>query len=714
MSQTLFGDDELADESEDVLDRAGYARHVVDVIQTIRGHGAKSSVLAVVGPWGSGKSSVVSMAKNMLKKSNDQWIIAEFTPWIYPDADTMQVAFFRELRSVLPKDRKWKRKRETIGSLGEAISPIGKVGGVVGVDASGAISSLSKVVAGDTSTNATKIKAESALSQLDHPVLMILDDLDRLSPGELLMTFKLVRFVGRLPNVYYLLCYDERTLLDVLMKTDLVGDESRRAQDYLEKMVQVRLDLPPLRENQSLKLVNEALAVVLNGNNLVLDEEEANRLGVTYSDALHERLDTPRAIRRFFAQVDAFYPTLGQEVDFVDFLCLTWLRTFEPHAYRYVYRNKAALTSSSVTSSDLKGTAAIAYWAEQLEESKVPAGRSQVVIEVLKALFACVRSSINQVEEHGADQELHEKRRVAHVDYFDRYFAFSVPSEDVRDSTVRCAFDPGDPSFSDSHAQVAEQFPSDTARISRKIRALLRKGLADPQLVLLFACSQLSHVQPGGGLLDNSRRSLEFMTRDAILQLTPEEGPGVLDKLAIDPETTSLLAWEIARLTRPGATSGDHSGVSFASWSDAAVETAAASIKKRFHEGDWGSADDVPDNVMKLIWPWLHLAETECQHFIRSQVSSWGMLATLMRMVPESTLYGGTEVVQKLNEFPIDEVQRFVDVNEALAVLADEIASLADGSNVAGQWTIEPTPENRRALVLETLRDEARRRAEEA
>lgn len=714
MNQTLFGDDALSDESGDALDRAGYARHVVDVIETIRGHGAESSVLAIVGPWGSGKSSVLSMAKNLLKKSSDQWMVAEFTPWIYPDADTMQIAFFRELRSVLPNDRKWKRKREAIGSLGEAISPIGKVGGVVGVDASGAMSSLSKVVAGDTSTNATKVKAEAALSQLDHPVLIILDDLDRLSPDELLMTFKLVRFVGRLPNVYYLLCYDERTLIDVLMKTDLVGDESRRAQDYLEKMVQVRLDLPPLREKQSLKLVNEALAVVLDGNNLVLDEEEASRLGVTYSDALHERLETPRAIRRFFAQVDAFYPTLAQEVDFVDFLCLTWLRTFEPQAYRYVYRNKAILTRQSVTPSDVKGTAATAYWTEQLEEAMVPAGRIQVVIEVLKALFACVRSSISQVEEHGENQDLHEKRRVAHVDYFDRYFAFSVPSEDVRDSTVRSAFDPGDPSFTELHAQVVEQFPLDTARISRKIRALLRKGLADPQFVLLFACSQLTYVQPGGGLLDNSRRSLEFMARDAILQLTPEEGPSVLDKLAVDPESTSLLAWEVARLTRQSASGAGHSDASFASWSDAAIETAAASIKKIFHEGDWASANDVPDNVMRLIWPWLHLAEADCQQFIRSQVNSWGMLGTLMRMVPESTLYGGIEVVQQLNEFPINEIQRFVDVDEALVVLADEIANLADESNVAGQWTIEPTPENRRALVLETLRDEAKRRAAEA
>jgi predicted KAP-like P-loop ATPase len=81
--------------------------------------------------------------------------------------------------------------------------------------------------------------------------LIILDDLDRLEPAELLLTFKLVRLVGRLPNVYYLLTYDERTLVDVLKRTDLVGEEDGRAQAYLEKMIQVRLDIPPLLDSSA-------------------------------------------------------------------------------------------------------------------------------------------------------------------------------------------------------------------------------------------------------------------------------------------------------------------------------------------------------------------------------------------------------------------------------------------------------------------------------
>ena len=77
---------------------------------------------------------------------------------------------------------------------------------------------------------------------------MVLDDIDRLHAEELLMVFKLVRLVGRLPNVYYLLAYDEATVLAVITNTKLAGNDMDRARRYLEKMVQLRLVVPPINE----------------------------------------------------------------------------------------------------------------------------------------------------------------------------------------------------------------------------------------------------------------------------------------------------------------------------------------------------------------------------------------------------------------------------------------------------------------------------------
>ncbi|MFD4814547.1 P-loop NTPase fold protein, partial [Streptomyces sp. NPDC058418] len=109
-----------------------------------------------------------------------------------------------------------------------------------------------------------------------------MDDLDRLTPEELLVVFKLVRLVGHLPGVYYLISFDERTLLDVLQRSELVGNSEPRAREFLEKIVQVRLDLPAFRERDADLLVDRSLAAVLASHSLTLTPGEQQRLSEAY------------------------------------------------------------------------------------------------------------------------------------------------------------------------------------------------------------------------------------------------------------------------------------------------------------------------------------------------------------------------------------------------------------------------------------------------
>ena len=434
----LFADDPVdgTPKAPDRLSRATFADHVVTLLSRVREQ-SDSSVLSLIGAWGSGKSSVLDMVQLRLSKvtvstpagEEARWRVINFNPWTFGDAESLQNGFFRELRNALPSDAQWSEARKKIGDFGRAIAPF--AGLIPGVSAESAVKAAGEAIAGDQSVAAIKAAAEKTLADFGRPILFVMDDLDRLTPSELLLVFKLVRLVGRLPHVYYLLSYDESTLLDVLSRTELVpldaSRDKRRGRDYLEKIIQVRLDLPALREQQAVELVDESLTHVLQSNAITFDEENMNRFRTAFHDHIRRRLDTPRAINRYFAQVNALYVLLGEEVDFIDFLLLTWIRTSEPELYGALQSRRGELTrrtfaSFAASANNETHQEALAKWSNLLTEKGVAFGNLDGVLSVLSQMFLPIRSAREGMEWTGKEwyDEIRSRRGVGHIDYFDR------------------------------------------------------------------------------------------------------------------------------------------------------------------------------------------------------------------------------------------------------------------------------------------------------
>lgn len=108
--------------------------------------------------------------------------VAELNPWLYSDLESLTLALFSEIREALPKSERWSEAREKIGGFGKAISPLGKFTALFGLDSEGLLQEVGSRISGDTSASAAKHKAEEALRKAGHPVLVVMDDLDRLTP----------------------------------------------------------------------------------------------------------------------------------------------------------------------------------------------------------------------------------------------------------------------------------------------------------------------------------------------------------------------------------------------------------------------------------------------------------------------------------------------------------------------------------------------------
>lgn len=580
----------------------------------------------------------------------------------------MVQGFFREIQAALPKETRNGRARKAIGRFIREYAWLGKLGSVAGIDAESAMKGIAEVVEGDTSLSAQHEEVAAALRATGQPILLLLDDLDRLAPAELLLVFKLVRYVGRLPFIYYVLSYDEQTLLDVITRTDLCSNDRRRARDYLEKIIQIRLDLPPLRYAQASHLFRQGIESVAAAHGCVLGEAENKRLAEAYADHIADRLTTPRAINRYVIQLDALYPLVADEVDFVDFAVVSFIRTFEPKLYGALARLKNTLAAS-------RGQVPMyndqndyqARWLETIIDAGVAESDADGMFRLLALLFPVVAGSVRQpagadevAANGGVSRELVEaaarRKGIGHTDYFDRYFAFAVSVDrDLSDAEVSRLL----------QAMTREDIePTDVTRLaswlrdntSRAIRKMTSKRVLSPagtDALLGFLAHTFDALSDDDVGYENQRRSVQRAAA-TLLAEDPGRSPDRLRALAADERASSLLVARLAADSKVPLRVEARAAVS---------DRIRADLSRRTGE-PFGKT--TPDD-RNLIFVWEQIDKASVKSFLRYECarSAWD-LADVVAWVLGS---GSNE---------IDRVERFIGVQYALTTIG-EGAATADG-----------------------------------
>jgi predicted KAP-like P-loop ATPase len=169
----------------------------------------EGTVIALNGPWGSGKSSAVNLVLHHLKESKSEEIaVVNFACWWFRGEEELALAFFRELYAGLGASlgERFKNLLPKIGArllragamVGPAIDLAGAPG--AGAIASGTMNWLSSLIQQDDTVEKLHSELSKALAEQKKRFLIVIDDIDRLAPDEALLIFRLVKSVGRLPK----------------------------------------------------------------------------------------------------------------------------------------------------------------------------------------------------------------------------------------------------------------------------------------------------------------------------------------------------------------------------------------------------------------------------------------------------------------------------------------------------------------------------------
>jgi len=393
---------------EDVLGRTKVARSFAEQVVSL--DASEGIVVGVLGPWGSGKTSFVNLARAHLEDLGV--VVLDFNPWMFSGAEQLVDSFFIELSAQL-------KLRPTLSEVGKALEDYGEIFSgmgslpLVGPWIEGcriATKILARILQRrKEGISGPRTKVEKALAALDKPIVVILDDIDRLTTAEIRDIFKLVRLTANFPNVIYIVAFDRLRVEKALTEQGLPG------RDYLEKILQVNVDLPTIPAHilnkQVFKAIDEALSGIDNPGPF-----DKDLWPDIFMEIIRPLLKNMRDVRRYAAAVHGTVRDLNGQVALADVLALEAIRVFLPDVFHQMHESVDGLTTTSGFSYSAREDRP--HLKEQIDRLITAAGSDAEVIRALiRRLFPAAERHVggSHYGHEWKNQWLRE-RRIAHED----------------------------------------------------------------------------------------------------------------------------------------------------------------------------------------------------------------------------------------------------------------------------------------------------------
>ena len=428
-------DQPISCKDADRFNRWPFAKRIAETIVARKDTG--SLVIGIYGVWGDGKTSALNLMEEALGVHEDI-VIIKFNPWHFESQAQLVSSFFETLADALGKSLA--TRKEELGNILKRYGSILSLasfglGGVVQVSPGGAVKDLGETLS-TVELDELRGRLEKLLAETGKRVVVFIDDIDRLDRREVQAVFKLVKLSAGFERTVYVLAFDDELVAGALGEQYGTGNV-QAGHDFLEKIVQVPLRLPPADDLALRKLCFEGVDAAVKLSEVQLTDRQVQTFIRHFVDGLEVRLATPRQAKRYANALSFALPILRGEVNPVDQMLLEGIRVFYPRLYLGIRDYPDVYLGSLRHCSDSQ--AAQKQRAEKIAEalSGLTPVEADAARKLLQALFPRVKGAFgNRHYGDEWDRKWEKEQRVCAAHYFPRFFSYAVPVHDVPDQEL--------------------------------------------------------------------------------------------------------------------------------------------------------------------------------------------------------------------------------------------------------------------------------------
>ncbi|MEA9992921.1 P-loop NTPase fold protein [Pseudomonas sp. 10B1] len=448
--------------SEDRLRRADFADRIARVLSELSPR--EGIVFAIRGGWGFGKSSLKNLISERLEARSDDTPWLDFNPWQWGDSSAIARALFGQIADRLggENSKAEHARAEALRHYGAiltgASAPLKNASGsnhvISSVLTNASVLFVASAIGFDLPTVAKIAAALAALSvgtsllgrtllhlgkdrtgepldkvrealdarlrELQRPLIVFVDDIDRLEPEQIRALLRQVKANANLPNIVFVLLFQSSIVERAL---DPVADGDGRA--FLEKIVQSNFDLPAVPVSIVHRIFLEELSQLVHRYATEANGFSQTRWGNALIGCIQPRLRNMRDARRLISSIAVHMPLHASgevfEVNIVDFLVLEALRVFESDLHEALFQERALVLQERRFQGDGRQDAERAAADRFLEV--VPEERRAIARDTIKELFPPLEWAFGGTNySEGFHLNWLAAKRVCSPRYFPRYF----------------------------------------------------------------------------------------------------------------------------------------------------------------------------------------------------------------------------------------------------------------------------------------------------